>query len=481
MHKSNNNHVEIWDKCRAIIRDNIPSQSFKTWFDPIVPLKLEGNILTIQVPSQFFYEWIEENFITLLRSTLRYFLGPEAKLEYSIIIDNGRDGNTNYSVNIPTAPNDKDKKNPPVNFPLNSEKPFPTHWVMPGLKKLNIDTQLNPLFTFDSFINGDCNANARRTGLEVSLVSEYTNVNMIYVYGGFGLGKTHFIQAVGNEIKKRYPNKVILYLQCEKFNNQYSEAVKNNNVAEFINFYQLLDVLIIDDIQYMSGKSKTQETLVHVINHLLNNNKLVVFSGDVHPLELKGFEANLIDRFKWKFVDELKSPNYDTRVNILKRKMYCEGIKIPTEITNYIADNITSNVRELEGAMISLIAQSSLNRKEIDLELASGIVKNFVKNANREISIDLIQKTVSDYFNIPQEKLKEKVRKREIVQARQISMYFAKEFTKQSLKSIGLHFGGRDHSTVIHAVQTVNDLLSWDRDLRKHVEDIRKVLQSGKS
>jgi chromosomal replication initiator protein len=473
--------IDVWRKCLEIIRDNIPPQSYKTWFEPIIPLKLDHNVLTIQVPSQFFYEWIEENYVNLLRNTLRHFLGPDAKLEYSIIIENGKDGNNNYAVNLPTAPSEKDKKNPPVNYPLNADKPIPSHWVMPGLKKINIDPCLNPLYTFDTFVEGDCNRLARNAGLDVADRVDNYSFNPLYIYGGFGQGKTHLANAIGNEVKKRHPNKVILYIQCEKFINQFTDSIKSGSSTEFVNFYQLIDVLIIDDIHFLANKNKTMETFFHVFNHLHQSKKVMIFTADVPPSELKGVEERLINRFKSGLQVELQEPDLQTRINILKRKMYSEGIRISDSVTEYIAEHITTNVRELEGAMISLIAQSSLNRKEIDIDLAASIVKTFVKNANREISIDYIQKVVSEYFEIPVEKLKEKTRKREVVQARQISMFFAKRYTNLSLKAIGQHFGGRDHSTVIHAITTVQDLMSYDRQIKNQVEEIQRKIQAGKN
>jgi chromosomal replication initiator protein len=305
--------------------------------------------------------------------------------------------------------------------------------------------------------------------------------NPLYIYGGFGQGKTHLANAIGNEVKKRHPSKVILYIQCEKFINQFTDSIKSGSSTEFVNFYQLIDVLIIDDIHFLANKNKTMETFFHVFNHLHQSKKVMIFTADVHPSELKGVEDRLINRFKSGLQVELQEPDLHTRINILKRKMYSEGIRISESVTEYIAEHITTNVRELEGAMISLIAQSSLNRKEIDIDLAASIVKTFVKNANREISIDYIQKVVSEYFEIPVEKLKEKTRKREVVQARQISMFFAKRYTNLSLKAIGQHFGGRDHSTVIHAITTVQDLMSYDRQIKNQVEEIQRKIQAGKN
>ena len=470
-------HTDVWNKCLQVIRDNINIQSFRTWFEPIKPLRLEGHVLTIQVPSQFFYEWIEEHYIALLRRTLRHFLGPEAKLEYSVIVENGAAEAEKVAVSMPTMTGEYKAKNPPVNLPLTGGKTIPNPFVIPGLKKVSINPQLNSYYTFDSFIEGECNRLARTAGLAVATRPGQTAFNPLLIYGGVGLGKTHLAQAIGNEVKKNHPNKVVLYVSSEKFTNQFVDSIKNNSVSDFISFYQLVDVLIVDDIQFFAGKERTQDIFFHVFNHLHQTDRQLILTSDCPPSELKGMEERLLSRFKWGLSADLQSPDLETRIAILRNKMYLEGITIPEEVTEYIAHNISSNVRELEGALISLLAQSSFNRKDIDIDLAQSIVKNFVKNASREISIDSIQKIVSDYFRLPVEKLKEKTRKREIVQARQISMFFAKQYTKSSLKTIGLHFGGRDHSTVIHALHTVDDLITTDKEFRRYVDDIRKKIQ----
>jgi chromosomal replication initiator protein len=468
--------AQLWGKCLEVIQDNINTQSFRTWFEPIRPLRLEGNTLTIQVPSQFFYEWIEEHYVSLLRRTIRHFMGPEAKLEYSVIIENG-EGGRESSINIPTLSHEHSTKNPPVNLPLNNPKAIPNPFVIPGLKKVSIDPQLNPYYTFDSFIEGESNRLSRTAGLAVAKNPGQTAYNPLLIYGGVGLGKTHLAQAIGNEVKRHHPNKVVLYVSSERLMNQFIDSVKNNSVSDFLSFYQLVDVLIVDDIQFFGGKDRTQDIFFHVFNHLHQNGKQIILTSDTPPNELKSIDERLLSRFKWGLTADLQVPDQETRIAILKNKMYLEGIEIPDEVVEYIAYNITSNIRELEGAMISILAQSSFNRRDIDMELARQIVKNFVRNASREISIDNIQKIVSEYFHLPVEKLKEKTRKREIVQARQISMYFAKNFTKSSLKTIGLHFGGRDHSTVIHALNTVSDLMSTDKKFLQYVEDIRKKIQ----
>jgi chromosomal replication initiator protein len=471
------NPNEIWMQCLEVIKDNITPQHFKTWFEPVKPVKLENNVLTIQVPSQFFYEYLEEHFITLLYRTIKHFIGPDAKLEYRIVMEQGTDQTPKFAVNLPTVSSDI----PPASFngqiSLGAGRSIPNPFVIPGLKKVSIDPQLNPLYTIDSFIEGECNRLARTAGIAVSNKPGQTAFNPLLIYSGVGLGKTHLAQAIGNETKKNFPNKVVLYVGSEKFTNQFIEAVKNSSVGDFVQFYQLIDVLIIDDVQFFAGKERTQDIFFHIFNHLHQTGKQLILTSDCPPNQLKGMEERLLSRFKWGLSADLQPPDLETRIAILKNKMYVEGIEIPDEVTEYIAHNITTNVRELEGAMISLMAQSTFNRRGIDLDLAKQIIKNFVRNTCREISIDSIQKIVCDYFQLPVERLKEKTRKREIVQARQISMYFAKEYTKSSLKTIGLHFGGRDHSTVIHALHTVNDLIDTDREFKRYVEDIKKKIQ----
>jgi chromosomal replication initiator protein len=470
-------HRELWNKCLEIIRDNVDTESYETWFRPIEPVSLEHQTLTIQVPSQFFYEWLEEHYVGLLRRTLRHFLGPQGKLEYSVIIERSMNGHASGSVSMPTSSSEHDTQNPPVNLPLNGEKEIPNPFVIPGLKKVSIDPQLNPYYTFDSFIEGECNRLARTAGFSVAARPGQTAFNPLMIYGSVGLGKTHLAQAIGNEVKKNHSDKVVLYVSSEKFTNQFIDSLKNNSISDFINFYQLIDVLIVDDIQFLANKDKTQDVFFHVFNHLHQNGRQIILTADCPPNEMKGIEERLLSRFKWGLNADLQAPAHETRVAILKYKMYMEGIEIPDDVVDYIAHHITSNIRELEGAMISILAQSSFNCKQIDMDLAKEIVRNFVKNANREISIESIQKIVSDYFQLSVDKLKHRTRKREVVQARQISMYFAKKYTKSSLQTIGHHFGGRDHSTVIHALNTVDDLMTTDKNFHQFVDDIQKRIQ----
>jgi chromosomal replication initiator protein len=469
-------HNQIWSNCLEIIKDNLSPQAFKTWFEPIRPVKLDNNVLTIQVPSQFFYEWLEEHYIDLLKKIIRKELGPEGRLEYSIIMENSYNSSTPYTVKVPTS-NTKAIKNHAVSIPMDpSTTPIKNPFVIPGLRKLNIDSNLNPNYSFENFIEGDCNRLARSAGYAVANKPGGTAFNPLLIYGGVGLGKTHLAHAIGIEIKNKSPEKTVLYVSSEKFTHQFIDAVKNNSVNDFSHFYQMVDVLIIDDVQFFSGKEKTQDVFFHIFNHLHQTGKQIVLTSDKPPVEMQGMEQRLLSRFKWGLSADLQAPSLETRIAILEKKMYADGIELPKEVVEYLAYSITTNIRELEGALISLIAQSSLNKKSITLDLAKQMIDKFVKNTAREVSIDYIQKVVCDYFDLPIELLKSKTRKREIVQARQIAMYFAKKMTKSSLASIGAHCGGKDHATVLHACRTVNNLQETDKHFRKYLEDLEKKL-----
>jgi len=468
---------QVWDNCLQIIKDNISNQSYKTWFEPIKPVKLQNNVLTIQVPSQFFYEWIEEHYITLLRKTIKRELGDDAKLEYRIVMDNNNGHQSNTTVNLP---NNRDA------VVMSNEMALPgifvnpmikNPFVIPGLKKINVDPQLNAAYNFESFIEGDCNRLARSAGYAVAKSPGSTAFNPLVVYGGVGLGKTHLAQAIGNFVKNLNPNKTVLYVSSEKFTNQFIDALKNNSVNDFVHFYQMIDVLIIDDIQFFANKQKTQDIFFHIFNHLHQTGKQLVLTSDRAPKDLENMEERLLSRFKWGLSADLQVPDFETRIAILENKMHADGIELPKEVVEFIAYNIKSNIRELEGVLTSIMAQATLNRQEINLDLAKRTVVNFVKNVSKEISLETIQKTVCEYYEVQVDKLKEPTRKRNIVQARQLSMYFAKEYTPNSLKAIGSHFGGRDHSTVIHSCQAVRNLIDTDEDFRDQVEDLRKRIE----
>jgi len=464
----------VWEHCLAFIKDNIQPQAFKTWFEPIKPVKLSDNALSIQVPSKFFYEWLEEHYVKLLKVALTKELGETAKLVYIIRMENTYGNKEPFTEKIPSS-NRGNMGPQEMDVPIKSKNPqLKNPFVIPGIRNIKIESQLNPNYNFDNFLEGDSNRLARSAGMAVANKPGGTSFNPLLVFGGVGLGKTHLAHAIGVEIKDKYPERTVLYISAEKFTQQYIESVKKNTRNDFIHFYQLIDVLIIDDVQFLSGKSGTQDVFFHIFNHLHQNGKQVILTSDKAPVDMQDIEQRLLSRFKWGLSAELQNPDYETRVSILKNKLYRDGVEMPNDIVDYVAKHIKTNIRELEGAIISLIAQSSFNKKEVTIELAQQVVEKFVKNTKREVSIDYIQKVVSDYFEMDVATLQSKTRKRHIVQARQLAMFFAKKFTKASLASIGSQIGKRDHATVLHACKTVDNLAETDKQFRKYIEDLTK-------
>ena len=467
---------KVWENCLAFIKDNIQSQAYKTWFEPIIPVKLSDNSLSIQVPSKFFYEWLEEHYVKILKTALIKELGKDARLIYIIKMENSFGNKIPFTEKIPSS-NRSSLKTQNVDAPMESnEGELKNPFIIPGIRNLHIESQLNPNYSFDNFLEGDSNRLARSAGIAVSNKPGGTSFNPLMIFGGVGLGKTHLAHAIGVDIKERYPDTTVLYISAEKFTQQYIESVKKNNRNDFIHFYQVIDVLIVDDVQFLSGKSGTQDVFFHIFNHLHQNGKQVILTSDKAPVDMQDIEQRLLSRFKWGLSAELQTPDFETRISILKNKLYRDGVNMHEDIIAYVAKNIKTNIRELEGAIISLIAQSSFNKVEINVELAKEIINQFVKNTKREVSIEYIQKVVSEYFQMEIATLQSKTRKRHIVEARQLAMYFAKKYTKASLASIGSQIGKRDHATVLHACKTVDNLSFTDKQFRKYVDDLNQKL-----
>ena len=462
----NQDHELVWANCLKTIKESINEQSFKTWFEPVKPVKLSDGVLTLQVPNKFFYEWLEEHYVGLLKRAIRQELGENARLEYQILIPKkepvhelAETGGVGASSSAITS---DDIRNP---------------FVIPGIKKLKVNSQLNPQYTFKNFIEGDCNRLARSAGLAVSKKPGGTAFNPLFIFGKVGLGKTHLAQAIGNEIKQKSTDRAILYVSSEKFTNQFIESLKNNAVSDFVNFYQMIDVLIVDDIQFLTNKQKTQDIFFHIFNQLHQQGKQLVLTSDRPPKDLDGIEERLISRFKWGLSADLQAPDLETRMAIVENKMDREGVDLPPDVIEFISYNIKNNIRELEGVLISLVAQSSLNRREIDIDLAKEVIKNFVSEITKEITVELIQKMVAEHYDLTVEKLQGKTRKRSIVIARQLSMYLAKNMTNKSLKVIGENFGGRDHSTVIYSCKSVKDLMDTDILFKDSVHELEKKIK----
>lgn len=459
----------LWRKCLDIIRKDVPEQSYTTWFSPIVPVKFQQNTLTIQVPSQFFYEWLEEHYVGSLRKAIDQTIGTQGLLEYSIVVDKGDRKNPPITFNIPNQTTNSTQFKP-EHSSLKSPKLNPFQFK--DLDSLELDSYLIPKYTFDKFIEGDCNRLGRAAGMAVADKPGLTSFNPLMIYGGVGLGKTHLIQAIGNKIKDQFPDKFVLYVSTEKFTNQFVNAIRNNSIETFTNFYLQVDVLIIDDVQFLSGKEKTQETFFNIFNHLHQSGKQIILSSDRAPRDLAGMEDRLLSRFKWGLTADLQQPDFETRIAIIQKKLQDDGIHIDLDVLEYLAHSIQTNVRELEGVIISLMAQASLTRKEIDLDLAKATLKSIVNDQEKELSVDNILEAVTSHFDVDMLTLKGKCRKKENVFPRQVAMYMLKELTNLPLKSIGYHFGGRDHSTVIHAVQSISEAMESDKNVAKTVRNL---------
>ncbi|MCB0594119.1 MAG: chromosomal replication initiator protein DnaA [Lewinellaceae bacterium] len=467
-------HASVWDNCLQAIRKNVNQQSFKTWFEPIKPVRLDNNALTIQVPNKFFYEWLEEHYVTLLKTTIRRELGDRGRLEYQILMSQSNGSSGGYTPK--TNGNHKAGREGIAPGMIDTQA-IKNPFVIPGIKKIKIDPQINPNYLFENYIEGDCNRLARSAGMAIAKKPGGTSFNPLVIFGDVGLGKTHLAHAIGNDVLQRFPGKTVLYVSSEKFTNQIIQSIKNNAVNDFVNFYQLIDVLIVDDIQFLANKQKTQEIFFHIFNQLHQNGKQIILTSDRPPKDLDGMEERLISRFKWGLSADLQAPDLETRIAILEAKMNQEGIEIPQNVTEFICYNIQNNIRELEGVLVSLVAQSSLNQQEVDIELAKRVIRNFVKQINKEITVDFIQKLVADHFDLGVEKLQGKTRKRQVVIARQLSMYLAKNLTDKSLKAIGENFGGRDHSTVIYSCKTVQDLMETDVIFKDTVSELEKKIK----
>ena len=462
-------HVELWNRCLSIVRDNVGESMYNTWFTPIVPLSYNDNKFVVQVPSQFFYEYIEEQFAFLLRQALNRVVGQETQLLYRIMIDHSN--TNNGSTTIPTADTPV-KQNVPTNAPVNT--PFTS------IEKTTFDPQLNRNYNFANYIEGVSNRLARCAGLNIAEQPGRSIFNPIFIWGASAVGKTHLANAIGLAVKERYPEKRVLYVSANLFQMQYSDAVVRNQSNDFLNFYQSIDVLIIDDVQELAGKTKTQNTFFHIFNHLHQTGKQLIMCCDREPSKLEGMEDRLLSRFKWGLVVEVEKPDFNLRKAILKHKTYKDGIIIPEDVIDYIAENVTSSVRDLEGVLISLLAHSTLMNAEINIQLAQKIVGNVVETPTIEkedITVDKICNIVCQYYSLPLEAINSKSRERKIAEARQVAMYLARTYTNTSLSVIGQSMGKRDHTTVLYACKTVQNQMDVDATFKARIHTLESQIQ----
>jgi len=461
----------VWDACLAAIHNRVTSLSFKTWFQPIVPLKLVHEELTVQVPSQFFYDWVEQHYNSLIRETITSVLGDNARLYYSIAADESpaEFDPLPQSAVVSNQRRDAQSASAPSSFLPRS--------AFRQTDQLPAQSNLNPRYTFDNFIKGDSNQLARAAALAVANNPGGTSFNPVVVYGGTGLGKTHLMHALGNHAIAMGKTRRVVYVSSEKFTIEFVEAIQADRVNEFSHFYRSVDLLIVDDIQFFSGKEKTQDNFFHTFNTLYQLGKQIVLSSDLPPKELKGLDERLISRFQSGLTADIQPPDLETRIAILRKKSEDNSFELPPDVIDFIAANVTSNIRELEGCLISLIARASLDSRDVNIELAREVLRMIVNDVKSPVNIDQIQRLVCEFYDIPEDLLRAKTRKQEVVSARQIAMYLAKELTNSSLKTIGLHFGGRDHSTVIHACQSIQDRLGNDSSFKQNIEQLRRRIE----
>ena len=463
------NHVELWNRCLDFIKDNVSESAYKTWFIPIVPLKYENKALTIQVPSQFFYEILEEKYVELLRSALYKEIGKGTQLMYRVSIDKTNNISIDQEPSHRTIlPNRNDRTTDMRETPSVLQAPAPQ----------DLDPHLNLNYNFDNFIEGESNKLSRTAGETVAMNPAKTTFNPLFIYGPSGVGKTHLVNAIGAKIKELYPEMKVLYISAHLFQVQYTNSVRNNKVNDFIRFYQAIDVLILDDIQEFASLTKTQNTFFHIFNHLHLNGKQLIMTSDRPPVLLQGMEERLLTRFKWGLVAELEKPNLELRKDILREKIHRDGLVFPEEVINYIAENVGDSVRDLEGVVVSIMARSVILNKEIDLDLARYIVQKAVRHEAVPLTVENILEKVCKHFDVEPASIQTKSRKREVVQVRQIAMYLSKKYTDSSTSKIGMVVGKKDHATVLHACKMVKNLLEVDKGFRTELEEIESLLKN---
>jgi chromosomal replication initiator protein len=537
---------DVWNDCLSIIEENVSDQSFRTWFGPLKAQSLEEEDglrkLTIQLPSRFYYEWLEDHYFSLLRKTITRVLGQNGRLFYDVVAepqqdtpapDSGpRPGSSPGDAPAPDRPeadsdaqrdaaassNQRETASPgqassrgpassnrqaaegtgaqdraPRRRPSPDGSPGPDRnrqgseeaqeppvrnpFAIPGIQTAEIDSKLNDAYTFERFIEGDCNRLARSAAWAIAQDPGGTSFNPFLVYGGVGLGKTHLIQAVGNHAEVEDNASTVLYVSSERFTTEFVQSIQKNRIGEFSMFYRQVDLLIVDDVQFFSGKEKTQEEFFHIFNALHQSGKQIVLSADRPPREIEGIEERLLSRFQWGLSADVQAPGLETRIAILQRKAEDDGIDLDQDVIEFMAHNIKSNIRELEGALVRLSAHATLHNRDLDLQLAKEVLRDLMDNQQVNLTIEEIQRIVCEYLDISEDLVRAKTRKREVVRARQIAMYYSKQLTQNSLKTIGLHFGGRDHSTVIHANNTVEDQMETDPQFRNTVDEIGRKIE----
>ncbi len=445
-------HETIWRLITDKLQEEIPRQSYLTWFKPLEPLSFTDRVLILKIPSRFYYDWIESHYSDHLKRAISATLGQEIEIVYDI---------------------DSSKPSPSVSRALKVQETTRS----PSFRGMAENSRLNPRYRFDSFIEGDCNRFARAAAMSLADAPGRTPFNPLLIYGGSGLGKTHLMQAIGNHVEENGFARKVLYVTSEQFTTDFIKSIQTRRSESFSRIYRNADVLLLDDVQFFMAKDKTQEEFFHTFNSLHQAGKQLVFSSDRSPNDLESFDERLISRLQWGLVAELRLPEYETRLAILKNFASDEKIELPDDIAHFLAIHVTDNVRSLQSALIHMLAQSSLIGRRITMELARDAIKNLGKQVFREMTVEQIQDVVARTLGVPADLLRSKTRKREVVFARQVAMHLAIEFTRLTLKAIGLHFGGRDHATVIHARDNIEQIIKRDHKKAELLADLRHKLE----
>ncbi len=467
----NSNPRALWEQSLTLIKGNVTEQQFNTWFKPIVLESFDEKTQTllVQVPSPFVYEYLEENFVDLLGKVLSYTFGKGVKLTYRIVTDKSND----LVQDIPSEPAAHIDNRPRTHANVS-----PT--TLDAAKPQPIDSQLNPHLTFSNFIEGDSNKLPRSVGLSIAEHPSKTSFNPMFIFGPSGCGKTHLINAIGVHTKELYPEKRVLYVSARLFQVQYTSAVLHNTTNDFINFYQTIDVLIVDDVQEWMTAEKTQLAFFHIFNHLFKNGKRIILASDRPPVDLKGMPDRLLTRFSCGLIAELEKPNVQLCIDILESKIKRDGLKIPSDVIRFIAETANGSVRDLEGVINSLMAYSVVYNCNIDMRLAERVIKRAVKVDDHPLTIDDILETVCNHFNVSSAAVAGRSRKHEYVEARQVSMYLAQKYTKMPSARIGKLVGGRDHSTVIHSCNQVEQRMRIDAHFHDEIASIENSFKLKK-
>lgn len=460
----------LWDNSLLLIKDSVTEQQYNTWFKPIVfeSYKPSTKTLLVQVPSPFVYEYLEQNFVDLLSKVLHRNFGEGIRLTYRVVTDKEH----KLSQDIEADPDDADmaKQTRECAQQTAAQPAAPQ-------QQEDIDTQLDPKLTFNNYMEGDSNKLPRSVGLSIAEHPNTTQFNPMFIYGPSGSGKTHLVNAIGLKAKQMYPQKRVLYVSARLFQTQYTDAVLHNASNDFINFYQSIDMLIVDDIQEWAGKAKTLNTFFHIFNHLFRNGKRIILACDRPPVELKDMPDRLLTRFSCGLVCELEKPNIQLCVDILSNKIRRDGLKIPVDVISFIAQTCNGSVRDLQGAINGLLAYSIVYNSSIDIRLAERVIKRAVKVDDKPLTIDDIVETVCHHYNVTVTAVNSKSRKRDYVVARQVTMYLAQKYTKMPASRIGKLVGNRDHSTVIHSCSKVEERLKIDAGFGDELVSIENGLK----